>query len=484
MAARPADAFAAGAARAAGERAKRTRTPLLGAAAPVQASGTPGSSARASGTPGPSAARPAGMPPTVPDPSTPPPPRPRRATTASPRGRPTRRRGGTAPDQAPAAKPTLATGSAPERTPAARSAAKPTPATGSALSAPAPPARSAPERPVRRTAYPPLVPLPEGPKISDSVLAAALTRQELTPDLEDLLAALIGTLRTLAAASGKGPDEVEQAVARTLAFLSRRLSGSYEVDDFGFDADWTEHVILPLLRVIYRQWFRVEVRGIEHVPAQGSALIVANHSGTIAWDAMMAQVAVHDEHPAHRYLRLLGGDLVFKTPLLGTLSRQTGTTLATNYDAERLLTRGELVGVFPEGYKGVGKPFSERYKLQRFGRGGFVGAAVRAGAPIVPLAIVGAEETYPLIGNVPALARLLNTPYFPITPTFPWLGPMGMIPLPSKWIMEFGEPIRTDHLGPSVAEDPMLTFDLTDQVRETIQQTLYTLLMLRRSAFS
>ncbi len=328
------------------------------------------------------------------------------------------------------------------------------------------------------------MPLLQEPKISDSVLAAALTRQELTPDLEDLLAALIGALRTVAAASGKGPDEVEQAVARSLAFLSRRIAGSYEVDDFGFDPDWTEHVFLPLMRMVYRQWFRVEVRGIENVPADGSALIVSNHSGTIAWDAMMAQVAVHDEHPSHRFLRLLGGDLVFKTPLLGTLSRQQGSTLATNYDAESLLRRGELVAVFPEGYKGVGKSFSERYKLQRFGRGGFVSAAVHTGAPIVPLAIVGAEETYPLLGNVPALARLLNTPYFPITPTFPWLGPLGMIPLPSKWIMEFGEPIDTAHFGSSVAEDPMLIFDLTDQVRETIQQTLYTLLMLRRSAFS
>ena len=164
--------------------------------------------------------------------------------------------------------------------------------------------------------------------------------------------------------------------------------------------------------------------------------------------------------------------------------RTTGTTLATQPDAERLLRRGELVGVWPEGFKGIGKPFSERYKLQRFGRGGFVANAIRAGVPIIPCSIVGAEETFPMLGNAKTLARLLGLPYLPITPTFPLLGPLGAVPLPSKWIIEFGEPIETAHLGgAAAAEDPMLVFNLTDQVRETIQSTLYTLLMQRRSVF-
>ena len=121
-----------------------------------------------------------------------------------------------------------------------------------------------------------------------------------------------------------------------------------------------------------------------------------------------------------------------------------GATLACQEDAERLLTAGELAGVWPEGFKGIGKPFAERYKLQRFGRGGFVSSAMRAQVPIVPVSIVGAEEIYPLVGNVPSLARLLGLPYLPITPFFPLLGPLGLIPLPSKWIIEFGEPVRTD----------------------------------------
>jgi 1-acyl-sn-glycerol-3-phosphate acyltransferase len=149
-----------------------------------------------------------------------------------------------------------------------------------------------------------------------------------------------------------------------------------------------------------------------------------------------------------------------------------------------MLRRGDLVGVWPEGFKGIGKPFSERYKLQRFGRGGFVSAAMRTGVPIVPCSVVGAEEIYPLVGNVPWLARLLGVPYVPITPLFPWLGLLGMIPLPSKWHIEFGEPVRTDAYGEGAADDPMLVFNVTDQVRETIQQTLFSLLVQRRGVFS
>ena len=137
---------------------------------------------------------------------------------------------------------------------------------------------------------------------------------------------------------------------------------------------------------------------------------------------------------------------MFRLPVLSELARKSGATLACNPDAERLLRAGELVGVFPEGFKGVGKPFRDRYKLQRFGRGGFVSAALRTGAPIVPVSIVGAEEIYPMIGNITPLARLLGLPYFPVTPTFPWLGPLGLLPLPSKWLIEFGEPIETGRL--------------------------------------
>ena len=216
----------------------------------------------------------------------------------------------------------------------------------------------------------------------------------------------------------------------------------------------------------------------------GGALLVGNHAGGLwALDAAMTAVSLHDAHPEGRVLRLLAADLVLRTPFLGPAERKTGATLACHADAERLLQAGELVGVWPEGFKGIGKPYSDRYKLQRFGRGGFVSAALRTGVPIVPLSVVGAEEIYPLVGNVTWLARLLGLPYVPVTPLFPWLGPLGLVPLPSKWLLEFGEPIRTDEYDGAAAEDPMLVFNVTDQVRETIQQTLYGLLMKRVSVF-
>lgn len=280
--------------------------------------------------------------------------------------------------------------------------------------------------------------------------------------------------------AAEDPDRLLQAIE----FLRSRLAGDYEIDAFGFDPEFADAIPLNLLRPLYQHWFRVEVRGAENIPADGGALIVANHSGTLPLDALMTAVAVREER--ERHLRILGGDLVFQTPFLAGLARRSGATLAANPDAERLLSSGELVGVWPEGYKGIGKPFSERYKLQRFGRGGFVSAALRTGAPIVPCSIVGAEEIYPIIASVPSLARLLGLPYLPVTPFFPLLGPLGAIPLPSKWLIEFGPPIRTDDLGVSAAaaaDDPILVFDLTDRVRQTIQQTLYSLLVQRRSVF-
>ncbi len=266
-------------------------------------------------------------------------------------------------------------------------------------------------------------------------------------------------------------------------FLRRRLDGDYEVDEFGFDPDMTDNVFLPMLRPLYRKWFRAEMTGVENIPADGKALVVANHSGTIAVDAVMLALGIHDEHPASRHLRLLGADFVFDTPILGEYARKSGATLACNPDAERLLNAGELVGVFPEGFKGVGKPFRDRYKLQRFGRGGFVSAALRTGAPIIPVSIVGAEEIYPLIGDIKPLARLLKIPYFPVTPTFPWLGPLGAVPLPSKWLIEVGKPIETAEYADG-ADDPAVVFNLADQVRETIQQTLGELLLKRPDPFA
>ncbi len=292
--------------------------------------------------------------------------------------------------------------------------------------------------------------------------------------LDDILVAVIEAAQRVLG------SDWEVRIATLLATIRRRLAGDYPVDEFGFDSEIAE-VLAGAIEPIAEKWFRLEVRGIENIPEEGGALLVANHSGTVPLDGLITGYAV--KKYSGRNLRPLGADLVFSLPLVGQVARKVGATLACTEDAERLLAGGELAGVWPEGFKGIGKPFAERYKLQRFGRGGFVSSAMRAQVPIVPVSIVGAEEIYPLVGNVPSLARLLGLPYLPITPFFPLLGPLGLIPLPSKWIIEFGEPVRTDAYEPDSADDPMLLFNVTDQVRETIQQTLYKLLVDRGNAF-
>ncbi len=518
-------ALAAGAARASGERAKRRSTPLIGAepivvaddstttdaglaavaepagaspSAPAKAKAkgsTSGAKRKASSRPSPAGA--ASAPTSTPEPTA---AKAAKAAKAPTKPRTAAAAAGSSASGAVDGEPTTTrrphrpapqVRSAPSRTASRQSGERPTrgpvaPAAPAQLTPAAAKARRPrvdPREKARRDAERPHLRIAEPPPLDPTVHEAPRRTGLPLPDVGDALDAVVGMLRFGAEAAGVAPEDVERRVAQVLAYVRRRVDGDYEVDDFGFDRDFTENVFYPMLRPIYRRWFRVEVRGIENIPASGGALVVSNHSGTIAIDSLMVQLAIHDEHPQRRVMRALGADLVFQTPFLGTIARRSGSTLATNADAERLFAQGELVGVFPEGFKGVGKPFRERYKLQRFGRGGFVAAALHAQVPIIPCSVVGAEEIAPILGNMNTVARLFGLPYAPITPTFPWLGPLGLIPLPSKWIIEFGAPIPTDTHGPGSADDPMLVFDLTDQVRETIQQTLYTLLMQRRSVF-
>ena len=225
------------------------------------------------------------------------------------------------------------------------------------------------------------------------------------------------------------------------------------------------------------------MRGLEHVPAAGSALVVANHSGVLPFDALMLQVGILDGHPAARNLRLLSADLIYSVPLLGRVAKASGHVPANPAEADRLLRAGELVGVFPEGFKGIGKPFSDRYRLQRFGRGGFVRTALRAGVPMIPTAIVGAEEIYPMVADWRELADKLRLPYFPITPLFPWLGPVGAVPLPSKWMIEFCDPVPTNGFAPDQHEDDGVITGLADKVRDTIATKIDELLAERGPAF-
>jgi 1-acyl-sn-glycerol-3-phosphate acyltransferase len=197
----------------------------------------------------------------------------------------------------------------------------------------------------------------------------------------------------------------------------------------------------------------------------------------------MIKTAIFEEHPNPRHARALIAQFFFQLPWLGWFLRRTGQTVGHPDDSVRLLDRDELVLVFPEGVKGTGKPYSERYRLRRFGRGGFVQVAIRSRAPIIPISVVGSEEIYPMLGEIPGVARLTGLPYFPFTPFYPWLGVLGMVPLPSKWRIQFHDPIPTDQLPPEAAEDQNLVMTISDQVRDTIQEGLYANLRLRRGVF-
>ena len=255
---------------------------------------------------------------------------------------------------------------------------------------------------------------------------------------------------------------------------------SEETDAFGYDRKFTE-AVMPIFEFLYTVWWRVEASGVEAVPAGGPGLIVANHSGVLPYDGLMIRLAVRHEHPARRETRLLALDMFALLPFLAPLLQRTGAVRASQENGERLLRAGELVGVFPEGVKGVGKPFKHRYKLARFGRGGFVRLALRTGAPIVPCAVVGAEEIHPNLATANWIGKPLGLPYLPITPTFPALGPLGFVPLPTKWTIDFGEPVDVTAYGPEGADDPILVNRLSEQVRGTIQRMVDGRLARRRS---
>jgi 1-acyl-sn-glycerol-3-phosphate acyltransferase len=266
-----------------------------------------------------------------------------------------------------------------------------------------------------------------------------------------------------------------------------RVIGSSEVveprdDEFGFDPEFTAKIQAVALW-FYRNYWRVEVEGIQNVPARGRALLVANHAGVVPYDGAMIRTAIMAEHPHPRHARMLVVDWAFAMPFTNLLLVKTGNVLAHPDNATALLERDELVGVFPEGVKGAAKRYRDRYRIKRLGRGGFVQVALRTGSPIIPVAVVGSEELHPVMFDLQPLARLLGLPIVPITPTFPWLGLAGLLPLPSKWFIAFGKPIDVSRFGPEGANDARLVLELSEEVRGWIEATLPRLLSRRRTIF-
>jgi 1-acyl-sn-glycerol-3-phosphate acyltransferase len=244
--------------------------------------------------------------------------------------------------------------------------------------------------------------------------------------------------------------------------------------DFGFDQGFLE-TTTPLLDFLWSRYFRVSLKGLDNIPANGAALLVANHSGGLPYDGAMLIHACHALHPAHRPLRPLVATFALRSPWMRPVVCRIGGVRASMENALKLSEAGQLIGLFPEGLRGVGKPYRERYQLTHFGRGGFVRLAQAAKMPIIPVAIVGAEETHPVVAKLTRLAKPLGLPYIPITPTFPLLGPLGLLPVPAKWSIHIAPPIAPDsHIG----QEPLV---IARRVKEQIEQMIADLLLARRS---
>jgi 1-acyl-sn-glycerol-3-phosphate acyltransferase len=255
---------------------------------------------------------------------------------------------------------------------------------------------------------------------------------------------------------------------------------SEEVDAFGFDPIF-DRFVRPVFEFLYTKYWRVETYGISNIPKTGSCLMVGNHSGSLPYDATMLKMAVLKEHMNHRDVRFMVEDFLFHFPFLGSLMNRFGGVRASQENAQQLLQAQMPVVVFPEGVKGLGKLYRDKYHLARFGRGGFIRLCLRTGAPLIPVAFIGPEEIHPMLARETFVARMLGIPYVPITPTFPWLGPAGLIPLPSKWFIHILPPIDLSSYGPDAEKDRVLVYRLAQQVKNQIQEVIVEQLRNRRS---
>lgn len=258
---------------------------------------------------------------------------------------------------------------------------------------------------------------------------------------------------------------------------------SGEVDEFGMD----EVVLRRAGRLFDRlmdTWWRVETLGLDDASPRAPSLLVANASGLVPWDAIMIAHAVSRAQPGRERPRFLVADWLITLPFVQPSLARIGGVRACRENAERLLRSGRSVVAFPEGVKGSAKVFRERYRLKRFGRGGVIRIALATGVPLVPVAVIGAEETQPVLFRLTSVARLAGLPFLPVTPTFPLLGPLGLVPLPSHWQLRFGAPLDLGALGPDAADDELLVARLNEELRARLQAMLDQGLRERTAVFA
>jgi 1-acyl-sn-glycerol-3-phosphate acyltransferase len=290
-------------------------------------------------------------------------------------------------------------------------------------------------------------------------------------------------------AADREEDAERNLPERRQAELMRELLPAIEperrVNDWGRSERFEGAFDASVIEFFYRYWFRTEVEGIENVPADGGALLVSNHSGALPPDAAMITRAIREEHPQPRQLHVTVEHFFKGYPGFSMLVPKLGAVAAHPANVHRLLyDEEELVLVFPEGRKGTEKLYKDRYRLRRFGRGGFVEAAMRAEAKLVPVCVVGAEEAAPVFAQVGILKRLTGLIYFPVTPTVPWFGPLGMLGyLPAKFKIRFLPPIDTREMGADPASDRALVQTVAQEIRARIQENLHDMLATRKSVW-
>lgn len=269
--------------------------------------------------------------------------------------------------------------------------------------------------------------------------------------------------------------------------LQRARAFPFQDLGYGYDAFGMEResalLAYAALRLMHRYWFRVESRGIANVPLEGAALLVPNHAGVIPLDGAMLATDVFRNLPTPRVVRTVVDFFAADMPLVNTFLVRAGQFFGHRKNVEDLVRRGELVCIFPEGAKGTGKNFREAYRLRRFNVG-FIEVALRHRIPIVPVSIIGSEEQAPLLYDLAPLARLLGLPYFPVTPTFPHLGPLGLVPLPAKYHVAYDAPLRFhEQYPPAAADDPEVVRMLADKVQVRVQELVDDARSQRESVF-
>lgn len=305
----------------------------------------------------------------------------------------------------------------------------------------------------------------------------------------DPLGEALASLRTRLAARFTAPGDGDvdwmalfDTARRRFAQIGGMRDATGEVDDFGMESDAVASAA-PWLDFLYDRWWRVSVDGADGFAADDARLFAANHSGLLPWDGLMLAHALARLRPDAPRARFLVADWIATLPFAAPAITRLGGVRACRENAERLLRTGRSVIAFPEGAKGSTKVFRRRYRVQRFGRGGVVRTAIAARVPLVPVAVVGAEEAHPVLFKIESLARAVGLPFVPVTPTFPAFGPLGLVPLPSKWSITFGTPIATDDLGPEAAEDETLVWRVTEDLREGIQTMLDAAVRRRASVW-